>query len=102
MTRRTAMSVATLLVAVELALITILLNLNTGHSTRVRSAWSRWHASPTAENKQILDGVARAVWKEYTAFGTVLVIVILLDGYAIFRFYVAKIRRDSRISAHRF
>ena len=69
-------------------LLALLLALNPGHSSRVRSAWSEWYLHPTAENKKHLDLVETKVNREYNFYRLELLAVILLNGYIVYRSFL--------------
>lgn len=81
---------ATSLIAI--ILVALLLALNSGHSLRVRSAWSEWYENPTAERKKDLDLVVSRVDREYDLYRIGLVIFLFLDSYAIYRSFVSRKR----------
>jgi hypothetical protein len=70
------------------ALLALLLGLNSGHSSRVRLAWSEWSQNPTVENKKHLDVIEAKVEREYDLYRVSLFGFILLDGYLGYRSFV--------------
>jgi len=77
---------------IAVILLALLLGLNSGHSSRVRSAWSEWYQNPTAEKKKNLDLVVSRVSREYNQYRICLVIFLFADGYVIYRLFVSRKR----------
>jgi len=84
-TRAVSLILTIVTAAIGLALLTVLLSLNPGHSFRVRSAWLDWYQNSTSENARRLEFARKKAQNEYNAYRIVIAACIFVDGYFVYR-----------------